>query len=788
MAVKKQTTSRSSTTKGKAPLKKAAAKKPAKKAAVKKTAVKATEKKGSKVTKKTTKKPVKKTAVKSTKTATASQKTKSKQKTPTAKPEVEAVVLPRNMSIRSREKALVLSYEWNKAMHRIAYVSGMCFAVVGSTLALLSVFGTAQFTGQPALVAEANSVVATTVAAPQPQFLLESTIPEQVTENLTVNFTVNDVSIIKAKLFKVGETRSYPDLEINNLLNNKHRLTIKHASYPAGWYDLVVTYIPTNTQFGTVAKKVGTFHIGVIPEGGELVVPPSVDPTVEAPVTDPSTVADAFRVFTTTSVLTGTVKVGLAAPSQYSYVELYARPFNSLNSQFIALATERFGQRQFAFDSASRLANGTYELYAESKNSAGQTVTTKSIIVTVSNAASTGGTQTVPAGTPTTPDTPESTSPVKLPPGFEDREFIEVEFERQETTDSATEKETVDILNRNSTEIRSLIQGYAVAKQSGDQMLIEAAKNTLQEKRQSLVFEAMNDERVKDLADNIDARLAEKIADLEKRVDAFEAVRTQKSGGSSATDTDGDGVTDFDETNIFKTDPENADSDSDGFTDGAEIVRGFNPLNAESEAIIQFESPRNSMALVRDDVLSVDTVVPLTTSPEDPVYAQIFGTGLPNSFVTLYIFSNPIVVTVKTDDDGSFVYTLDKELEDGTHDVFVALTDNTGAILGQSNPFSFIKRAQAFTPVDASESEIVSNENIVEVTNQSAYSTVAGVGILALGIILVMLGVSLRSKKDEDEELGIEDDGLQSGRISGDATAVEPVIVNGKKVEHIDAT
>ena len=75
----------------------------------------------------------------------------------------------------------------------------------------------------------------------------------------------------------------------------------------------------------------------------------------------------------------------------------------------------------------------------------------------------------------------------------------------------------------------------------------------------------------------------------------------------------------------------------------------------------------------------------------------ITGKALPNSFVTLYIFSTPIVVTLKTDADGSWAYRFDKELEDGEHEVYVGVTDNAGKIVAKSEPFTFVKEAEAFS-------------------------------------------------------------------------------------------
>lgn len=50
----------------------------------------------------------------------------------------------------------------------------------------------------------------------------------------------------------------------------------------------------------------------------------------------------------------------------------------------------------------------------------------------------------------------------------------------------------------------------------------------------------------------------------------------------SNLDTDGDGLTDQDEIDIFGTDPFNSDTDGDGVPDGVEISRGTDPLSNPS--------------------------------------------------------------------------------------------------------------------------------------------------------------------------------------------------------------
>ncbi|MGB2631398.1 MAG: Ig-like domain-containing protein, partial [Minisyncoccales bacterium] len=67
------------------------------------------------------------------------------------------------------------------------------------------------------------------------------------------------------------------------------------------------------------------------------------------------------------------------------------------------------------------------------------------------------------------------------------------------------------------------------------------------------------------------------------------------------------------------------------------------------------------------------------------------GWGLPNAYVTLFIFSSPVIVVVKTDDQGRWTYVLDKALDDGQHEVYAALTNSAGGIEARSEVLVFTK-------------------------------------------------------------------------------------------------
>ncbi len=172
---------------------------------------------------------------------------------------------------------------------------------------------------------------------------------------------------------------------------------------------------------------------------------------------------------------------------------------------------------------------------------------------------------------------------------------------------------------------------------------------------------------------------------------------------SPERDSDKDGLNDVDEIR-YGSNPNEADTDLDGFVDGDEVKNGFNPLKYspgdQSDRIV-FEDPKTSGEVKKKNYV-VETVE-LRSDDAGKKKMHLSGKGLPNSFVTIYIYSDPIVLTVKTDSEGNWTYELDKELEDGQHEAYVAITDNTGKITGKSEPIAFVKSAQAVTVIPAAQ-------------------------------------------------------------------------------------
>lgn len=225
-------------------------------------------------------------------------------------------------------------------------------------------------------------------------------------------------------------------------------------------------------------------------------------------------------------------------------------------------------------------------------------------------------------------------------------------------------------------------------------------------------------------------------------------------------DSDGDGLGD-DAEKRFGTDPNNSDTDKDGFSDGEEVKKGYNPLGEGNiangkvapidEAILNnrtLSQPKTDGQEMNSFVVEkVDAADGKSATNEIEQNYILSGKAEADTVVTVYIYSDlPLVMTVKTDENGNWKYELSESLNDGEHEVYVALNDNTGKVVNKSKPLSFfVKEAKALSVKDFVSSEIQPSE----AKTQEAISNYAIVAVLIaiIGILVFVLFVIQKKRQ-----------------------------------------
>jgi hypothetical protein len=241
---------------------------------------------------------------------------------------------------------------------------------------------------------------------------------------------------------------------------------------------------------------------------------------------------------------------------------------------------------------------------------------------------------------------------------------------------------------------------------------------------------------------------------------------TQRTGARAFLDSDGDKLSDYDEVNIYHTEPSVADTDHDGIPDGTEIEDHTNPhgnnentarsstSSVSGEEGVTFEDPLLT-GVEKKELLTVTNIqVAEVGSGESGTSTAkklfLAGRALPNSYVTLYIFSTPIIVTIKADARGAWTYTLDKELPDGSHQAVSAITDEGGHILAKSEPLPFVKVAAAVSV--GSNALLPSNETPGFFTGASLYAFIA-ILVGLIGVAFSIIGFMVKGKVEQDAPL-----------------------------------
>jgi hypothetical protein len=474
--------------------------------------------------------------------------------------------------------------------------------------------------------------------------------------------------------------------------------------------------------------------------------------------------------------LSGFVDANFESPrDDIEWIETYAQQKSALTPQFLGIAKKTDVHTwKFTWDTRQS-PNGDYDIFNRVKTAYGYTNTEKvstkifnevlttytpvqeTKIVTITK-ANDSLVQITDGTNKTSEDDESSKTPEYVPQQMVYIQPVSSFMETLDINDSA-QVSVQDLLITFRAQLTEQMNAFAKAQRANDEDEVQKIKATIEALKQEVIQKLPANVDKKEIIDKVNEYVSHVIFELEELTIKNETLLKERVGDAISVDSDKDGISDFDEINIYHTNPFSADTDGDSYIDSAEITLGYNPLNSKSEVLVTYESPKDT-GIVRDDLLSVEAITTITEINTDTVTgtektdeskkiprAIFSGTGLPNSFVTLYIYSTPIVVTVKTDENGSWSYVFDKELENGQHEVYVGITDNVGRIVAKSNPLPFVKTAEAFTRADSVSAAAAAQDTEPNMFSSNIMLLVASIAIAALGLVLILLGIHVKDNR-----------------------------------------
>lgn len=449
--------------------------------------------------------------------------------------------------------------------------------------------------------------------------------------------------------------------------------------------------------------------------------------------------------------------------SPVNWVEVYAVSKNALSPYFLGLAQKKTSTEwKFSWDT-KQTPNGDYYVYARVKSDYGFTEGSR-VFASIRNEVFVAFTEeqeksidtinTVSNELVQTTDNLVISKDAYPAPTVVYVQSVDSFIETVEIDDSS-KNSIADLLNDFNTELMKKIELLATAIRNGDTVAVERVRRETEDLKNDVLKKIAALGEKSELVSSAESYVTELIFELQELTTKNESILKDRLGENLTKDSDKDDVSDYDEINLYHTNPFAADTDGDGYIDSVEIRLGYNPHDSSSEALVAYQSAKET-GVVREDILVVESITSLTNdipAGEESSVARaiISGKGLPNSFVTLYVYSTPIVVTVKSDSDGSWSYIFDKELEEGTHEVYAGITDNAGRIVAKSKPLPFVKTAEAFTDTSASLGEtVVTQPSLIAGNNMLLVGSIA---IAALGLVLILLGLHVSRKEKDPLEL-----------------------------------
>lgn len=124
---------------------------------------------------------------------------------------------------------------------------------------------------------------------------------------------------------------------------------------------------------------------------------------------------------------------------------------------------------------------------------------------------------------------------------------------------------------------------------------------------------------------------------------------------------------------------------------------------------------------------------------------KISGKAKPNTTVIIYVYSDPLVITTTSDEDGNWQYTLEDPLEPGKHEVYAVVNKGDGSYK-RSDPLSFLISTVGATAGNPNGLSLKLNGTPTASATQSNSNLIYYVigTICALAVALISLFIAIR--------------------------------------------
>lgn len=208
-------------------------------------------------------------------------------------------------------------------------------------------------------------------------------------------------------------------------------------------------------------------------------------------------------------------------------------------------------------------------------------------------------------------------------------------------------------------------------------------------------------------------------------------------------DQDQDALTDDLEL-YYGTDINNPDTDNDTYLDGQEVANNYNPLgvgalNKEVNNLVKIlhqglnlDQPKNNNLFSND--LSIDEF----SIADNKVLLK--GKAPADTWLNLYIYSKvPLLLSVKSDSQGDWNYSLDQALAATEHQIYLTVNDQQGKIVKQSMPLALKIDEQKQVDDEQDSPQIINNDKTIEIDNNINFWLTYRWYIVGLGVLVIIL-------------------------------------------------